>query len=117
MRKQIEPKDIKYKPIDKKAVIPHVTKIYKLMGMKKPKIFVSDSYKAQKAKVKANETKGKGVEGTYNDKVRNKGLSADIKEENVEDLRKRYGNGSETFTLDRAVEILVSNTPDRKSVV
>lgn len=115
MRKQIEPKDIKYKAIDKKAVVPHVTKLYKMMGLKKPKVYISDSYKSQKAKIQKDEKKGKGVEGTYNDKIRNKGLSADIKEENVEDLRKRYGNGSESFTLDRAVEILVSNTPHTKS--
>lgn len=114
MRRNIEPKDIKYKPIDKKEFGKYVTKIYKFMGKTKPKIHISDSYKTQKALSNRTKTKGSALEGVYNDKVRNRGLSADIKEENVEDLRKRYGNGSETFGLDKAVEILVANTPHTK---
>jgi len=59
--------------------------------------------------------RSESIEAKYNDKVRNKGLTSDISEESIEELRERYGNTSENFALDKSTEVLTKNTKDSKT--
>jgi len=111
--KIIDVRKVTHKEVIEKDVSKHITWVYKQLGLKKPKIRIADSYKVQKANVhKHKTTRGKSLESQYNDVIRNKGLTTDISEEAIEDLRKRYGSTSENFALDKSTEVLTKNTPN-----
>jgi len=113
----IDIKTAKHKEVTENDIVKDITWVYKMMGLKKPKIYIADSYKAQKQLVQKYNTKSKSasIEPKYNDKVRNKGLTSDISEDSIEELRERYGNTDENFALDKSTEVLTKNTKDSKS--
>lgn len=107
--KIIDVRKVTHKEVTEKDVASEITWIYKAMDLKKPKIYIADSYKAQKQLIQKYK-KSDSIEAKYNDKIRNKGLSSDISEEAIEELRERYGSTSENFALDKATEVLTKNT-------
>jgi hypothetical protein len=105
-------KKLKHKTVTAKDIEKDIKWIYKELGITKmPKIYIADSYKAQKENVQKYNKTGT-LASRYNETIRNKGLTRDISEEAIEELRKRYGSTSENVALDRVTEVLTKNTPD-----
>lgn len=110
-------KKLKHKELKEADIRADIDWIYDQLGKKSPKIVISQSYKAQKSLIKkaTTKTKGASLEATYNQTIRNKGLTKDITEEQIEELRERYGSTSENFALDRTTEVLTKNTANAES--
>lgn len=106
--KILDIKDLTFRQLDETDVSKDITWLYKMMGLTKPKIYIAESYTAMKQQVQ-KYAKSKSVESLYNDKVRNKGLNKGIKEEQIENLRKQYGNTNTNAKLDKVTEVLVKN--------
>jgi hypothetical protein len=104
-------KKLKYKPVTEKDIKADIVWIYKELGLEKPKIYIADSYKSQKQLVQKYK-KSESLASRYNETIRNKGLTRDISEEAIEELRKRYGSTTDNVALDRVTEVLTKNTPD-----
>ncbi len=105
-------KKLKYKPVLSKDIKDDIKWIYKLLDIKKmPKIFIADSYKVQKENVQKYKDSS-SLASRYNETIRNKGLTKDISEEAIEELRKRYGTTTDNVALDRVTEVLTKNTKD-----
>lgn len=86
--------------------------IYGEMGITElPKIYIADSYKVQKQNVQKYKT-SESLASRYNETIRNRGLTRDISEEAIEELRDRYGTTNENVALDRLTEVLTKNTPN-----
>lgn len=112
--KILDIKDMQYKQLTAKDISADITWIYKMMGEAKPKIYIADSYGAQKALVK-KYAKSDSLEPTFNEKVRNLSLDKGITEEQIENLRKQFTNSETNTKLDKVTEVLVKNTPDSQS--
>jgi len=106
--KILDIKQLKFKHLVAKDVSTDITWLYKLMGEKKPKIYFAESYGAQKKQVK-KYAKSDSMEPMYNDKVRNRSLENGIHENQIESLRKQYGNTQTNTRLDKVTEVLVKN--------
>lgn len=105
-------KKLKHKEVTAKAIEKDIKWIYNTLGIKKmPKIYIADSYKIQKQNVQKHNKSG-SLASRYNETIRNKGLTRDISEEAIEELRKRYGSTTDNTALDRVTEVLTKNTPD-----
>ena len=98
-----------HKTLTEKMLHEDIKWFYDQMGLKYPKVYIAASYEVQKNNIEKYK-KSESVEAKYNDAVRNKGLTADITEDQIEELRKQYGATSENHALDKVSEVLTKNT-------
>jgi hypothetical protein len=99
-----------YHDLAPKDIKSDIKWVYETLGIKKmPKIYIADSYRVQKEQVQKH-CKSESLASRYNETIRNKGLTRDITEEAIDELRDRYGTTSDNVALDRLTEVLTKNT-------
>lgn len=103
-----------FREITEKDVRADVNWIYKQMGYSKPKIYIAESYRAQKQQI-VKYAKSERCDTQYNICVRNKGIDKGFTAEKVERLRKQFGSTEENDKLDKLFSVLVKNTDDSDS--
>lgn len=101
--------ELEFVSLTSKDVSADVAWVYDKLGEDSPKIYIAESYAAQKAQIK-KYAKSDSMEKQYNDTVRNLGLKDGIHESQIDTLRNRYGESKENTKMDKVTEVLTKYT-------